>query len=194
MKIKPSIILSIDWDYITGDCCNYIETYHSHCGYCKDIKEVNKRGIENKLNIDWRVKRDKLLNLDYINHSKIFVAESHANIISLISNCKKPVVYDYDAHRDRYDTFQKVHCGNWIYHLEKLGGRVSFRPTNIKDVGAIFICRSAPWTPKCMDNEFYIFIDELSVKTNSKVKFIGHKRTELKKEYKKLKSKNQISI
>jgi hypothetical protein len=96
-----------------------------------------------------------------------------------------PEVYDYDAHHDDYDDLPSVHCGNWIYHLTHLGGSVSSRPRSIRKVGAIFICHSSPWTPRCMDEEFFQFIQKVSNKTQTNPQFIGHRKVSLRNGYRR---------
>lgn len=183
MLIKPSKILSIDWDYITGDCAKYdINYFHPHCGFCKDKTISNRRGKSDKLDVMWEEKEERILKLK-ISNAPIFVAECHANILDLLNYCETPIIYDFDSHCDKYDDLPFVHCGNWIYHLTKIGGEVYYRPRKIGSIGAIFICHSSPWTPRSMDENFFRFIKKISKKTKSEIKFIGHRKVSLRNGY-----------
>jgi len=181
-------LLSIDWDYVTGDCSiDQPGCRHPHCGFCEYIKTSRIRGAKNKFDIVWGdEKRDKLLKLKVNKGTPIYVAECHANIMDLIKQYKCPLeVYDYDTHYDSYDEDFRVHCGNWIYHLELLGGKVNCKPSTIDKVDAIFICHSSPWTPRCMDEAFFEFIVKMTKKTKMEAQFIGHRQVSLRNEYKR---------
>ena len=184
MNFSPNKILSIDWDYVTGDCSDTsYYSPHPHCGFCKDRYVARARGNKEHLDSIWKENELRLLGLRLYKNTPIFVAECHANIIDVASKFDKwPLVYDYDAHFYRYDKSPNLHCGNWVYHLECLGGSVLRRPRSIKKVGAVFICHSSPWTPRCMDEEFFRFIRKISEKT-SKPQFIGHRRISLRNNY-----------
>lgn len=185
IELSPNAILSIDWDYVTGDCAFY---YHHHCGFCQASSGINNRGNKNKLDVIWQEKQDRLLKLNLYKDTPIFVAECHANIMDIIEYFNKiPQVFDYDSHCDNYDSSPVLHCGNWIYHLEKLIGKplVMSRPRTIGKVGAIFICHSSPWTPRCMDEEFFKFINMIAEKTQADPRFIGHRKVSLRNGYRR---------
>jgi hypothetical protein len=187
MNLNPSKVLSIDWDFVTGDCSSTTSSsIHSHCGFCRIVKTYGCRGSRHFLDVVWKEKQDRLLKLRLHKSTPIFVAECHANIMDIIEYFDEPPsVFDFDTHYDKYDNASFLHCGNWIYHLELLGGSVVSRPKSIDTVGAIFICKSSPWTPRCMDKEFFRFINRIVKKTQTEPNFIGHRKRSLKNGYKK---------
>ncbi|MGW8177509.1 MAG: hypothetical protein ACWGQW_01765 [bacterium] len=189
MSLAPYRILSIDWDYVTGDCAEDDEDGpHPHCGFCKNKDIARRRGKKEHLDTIWEEKEEKLLKLRVYKGTPIFVAECHANIMDVVYNHfdDVPDVFDYDSHRDKYDQEPYIHCGNWIHHLERMGGRVDARPRNIKKVGAIFICRSSPWTPRCMDDQFYQFVQKMAEKTGTEPQFIGHRMVSMRNGYRRV--------
>lgn len=183
--LSPNRLLSIDWDYVTGDCSvEYSGDPHPHCGYCKGYYGSKGRGHEKHLDSIWEEKEEKLLKLRMYSGTPLFVAECHANIMDLLEYYGEcPEVFDYDAHRDKYDRDYFVHCGNWIHHLEQLGGQVFARPRVIKKVGAVFICHSSPWTPRSMDNAFFQFVHKVACKLQVEPRFIGHRQISLRNGY-----------
>lgn len=185
---KPSKLLSIDWDYVTGDCSEETDyCAHPHCGFCKGISIARGRGNKEHLDVIWEEKEERLLRLRVYKGTPIFVAECHANIMDIMESFEEwPEVYDYDAHHDAYDNDPRLHCGNWINHLKGLGGSILSRPRNIDRVGAVFICHSSPWTPRCMDKAFFRFINKISNKTQTSPQFIGHRRVSLRNGYGKI--------
>lgn len=170
-------ILSIDWDYITGDCsCNS----HAHCGYCLNIRTSKRRGEANRVQPCWQKIKANLLKKNFSSKVPIYVAECHADIMKLVNEHGVEVL-DFDSHYDNYDE-EELRCGNWIYHLELQGGSVQVRPDDVSS-DAVFICRSAPWTPDHMDKEFYNFVRVVSDKVGSVPIFIGHRKVYLKTNY-----------
>lgn len=187
-KLSPDKLLSIDWDYVTGDCADEQEDFaHAHCGYCTSRSISKVRGQKNYLDTTWEEKEERLLRLRMYKGTPLFVAECHANIMDLLELFEGvPDVFDYDAHHDKYDDEPYVHCGNWIYHLDNLGGEVFSRPRLVHKVGAVFVCHSSPWTPRCMDEAFFRFIKKMSDKTEADPQFIGHRKVSLRNGYQKI--------
>jgi len=181
IMLNTNRLLSLDWDYFTGDCST--TPTHNHCGYCKGVSISNCRGVYKKLDITWREKEDRILKLKIYKKTSLFVAECHANIMNLSKEFS--LIYDFDAHYDSYDRDPIIHCGNWIYHFKKLKGKVLVKPRTIDKVNTIFICHSSPWTPRCMDENFFQFIYKISNKTKTYPKFIGHRKISLMNGYKK---------
>jgi len=193
MKLNSQRVLSIDWDYVTGDC-SVEDEYgsHPHCGFCT-YSSTRRRGSKYYLDNMWSDKKEQLLDLGLYQDTPVFVAECHADIMNIMEYFDtSPEVFDYDAHFDYYDTRDNLHCGNWVYHFEKHGGKVHRRPREIGKVGAIFICRSSPWTPRCMDREFCKLIKEIAYRTKVEPTFIGHRKTSMRRLYKKLADWNPV--
>ena len=172
-------ILSIDWDYVTGDCFRQ----GTCCGYCVENKRFFGRGVTKDLDGRWKEKFKRLLDIEINKNTPIYVAECHANIISVTNKYRHPVVYDFDSHYDFYSCGPKLKCENWIYYLEGRGGNTLQKPTTMDPPNAIFFCRSAPWTPEEMDKHFYALIKVYNKKSTLEPHFIGHLKGELKSIY-----------
>lgn len=185
-NIIPEVILSLDWDFVTGDCNSYNKT--NHCGFCASEK-IGGRGTEDRLSSQWRNYMDRLLEIKMRRDVPVFVAECHASIMDLLPLCKGfPNVIDFDSHYDSYDSNPFIHCGNWIYHLKKLSGNyncIESQPIRVGGFGAVFICKSSPWTPESMDSNFMYLIRNICKRTRTSPLFIGHRAKNIRKEYEK---------
>lgn len=181
--LSPNRILSIDWDYITGDC--YRSSCDAHCGFCTASNST--RGSESFLDVVWEEKERRVLGLNIPKGAFTFVAECHASIVEIFKYFDgKLTIYDYDSHYDYYNSSEILDCANWIHHLSlQNGGEVLSRPRKIKDVAAVFLCLSSPWTPRSMDDRFFEFIHKLYKKTKVLPIFIGHKKCELTEGFEK---------
>ena len=180
-------LLSIDWDYVTGDC----QEFHTRCcGFCKESdgfypSNNKKRGEVESIRLDWNKKLKELKEIPVEFKTPIYVAECHASIMEVVNAHSGPYeVMDFDAHYDRYRD-GILCCGNWIYHVERLNGIVMKTP-KVKCVDAVFFCRSSPWTPQNMDGKFYELIYNYCSRAKVEPRFIGHMRKSLRKTYQKL--------
>lgn len=189
MDENTTYILSLDWDYVTGNCQPAVGG--TCCGYCgkgstQYRNNLSKRGKNKGVSADWEKRFNRLKNIQIEPDTDIYVAECHADIMQVIDNFYSPYeVMDFDYHYDRY-VDGKLCCGNWIYHLERLGGHVVKKPFDIKCVDAVFFCRSAPWTPKSMDERFHELVYRYCIKSGVEPEFIGHMRKSLRKTYRRL--------
>jgi hypothetical protein len=180
------ILLSIDWDYVTGDC---IVADGTHCGYCGFPDRTRGGSIQ----WGWEERLSKLKKFQIPRSCPIYVAECHASIMEAIKILSSvPHVIDFDTHFDSYDKEGYVHCGNWVYHLRNLGGSVDSRPTApvTKNASMVFICKSSPWTPKESDVEFFQLIKSFARKSRTKPIFIGHDKESLSADYKFITRRN----
>jgi len=180
---RSQILLSIDWDYVTGDCAPEPQGHCGFCGYAPGL-----RGSVEEM-IDWEPRLAKLKKFFVPRNCPIYVAECHASIMEAMKSLvSTPHVIDFDTHYDRYDENSYVHCGNWIYHLEQIGGSVDSRPKVVtKSIDMVFLCKSSPWTPATMDLEFIKLVKHYAKKSRTHPIFIGHEKEVLQKEYKNLK-------
>lgn len=180
---KISVIASLDWDWVTGDCgCG------GCCGMCGPRAETTKRGRGSMKNLlrEWRDRFEELKALPVPVGTPIFVAECHANISEVFYDFVAPTIVDYDSHCDRYNNNIIIDCANWVIHLETYGGiYFSQDEWDWKDkrMDAVFVCRSAPWTPKEMDDRFNELIWHLCFHAETVPKFLGHLRKSLRKAY-----------
>jgi len=171
-------ILSIDWDYVTGDCGISSD---GHCGFCYDKEEFRK--VKLSPEVRWRSRYKKLKNLSIKEGTPLYVAECHASIMEIIQH-NAYTVFDFDYHYDNYTCYiDELHCGNWIKFLNRNGGRVICCPDDIENLNSIFICKSSPWTPKKMDRWFFMLVLDIASKCLMAPNFIGHKGKELEGEY-----------
>ena len=171
-------ILSIDWDYVTGDCSMGND---GHCGFCYNKEEYRKVKISPERY--WRSRYSKLKKIKIKEGIPIYVAECHASIMEVIKN-DAYTVFDFDYHYDDYICYlNTLHCGNWIKFLNNNGGKVICKPNDVYSLSSIFICKSSPWTPKKMDSWFNTLILHIASKSLMAPIFIGHKANELERDY-----------
>jgi hypothetical protein len=187
MDEKTTYILSLDWDYVTGDCqgskrycCGFCDKYNSSLGI-----RVRGRGEAEHMRRDWKKRFEQLKNIPINFGTPVYVSECHASIIEAAEEYYSPYeVMDFDSHYDKYSD-GKLCCGNWIYHLERLGG-FAIKTPKIEWVDAVFLCRSAPWTPRSMDRRFYELVRNYCIRAETEPEFIGHMRKSFKKTYQRL--------
>ena len=181
---KP-VIVSLDWDWVVGDC-----GVGGCCGMCKkwaDQMIVGGRGSITRLRSYWSERLEELKELPIPNGIPVYVAESHASIGEVFNQYVSPIVADYDHHHDAYNEDETIDCANWICHLVRYGGKYhrqkSDEKFDQKRIDAVFMCRSAPWTPREMDKYFYELVWHLCFHANVKPMFIGHLRKSMRKTY-----------
>lgn len=191
-----AIAISIDWDYVTGDC-----SHDGHCGFCPNGEKeggVGVRGKPNRESPNWQDKLTELRSIIYPEGSPLYVAECHADIFGVLkAKIDEPLdIIDFDAHYDAYDCEDKwLCCGNWItyarrlYDVKVVSRRkwVGFDAAahGCYDANMVFVCKSSPWTPKNLDKRFYELVNFISKQVKSAPIFIGHRAVELEKEYRK---------
>jgi hypothetical protein len=120
-KIKGRKVLSIDWDWVTGDCTP--GCMHSHCGWCLQYNDTVKgpcvRGKKSLFDKGRFDRRGKILvrTLERLFNKKnkpeyVYVAECHADIMQILKIGDE--VWSIDAHSDNSDT-DSLCCGSWEY-------------------------------------------------------------------------------
>lgn len=188
-------LLSIDWDYVTGDCngrCN------SCCGFCHDedkgwtVTSAFKFSSTPLID-DWYTRYTEVCSLPIRQSSNAFIAESHASIIQVINTLPKPLtILDYDYHGDINRDKERLFCGNWMSFLPsdtKVFSAANPHPTSCpkpsatilsSKATAVFLCKSSSWTPTSLDYYFYKLITKLS--RTCDVQFIGHRKDDLANE------------
>jgi hypothetical protein len=108
--------------------------------------------------------------------ASVYVAECHANIVSILA--KGDRVYDYDAHCDIADTEPKeLTCGSWRVFAEEMGVRMMgesyFASDDPAAADVVFLCRSSPWTPKFYDPSFAALAGAMAKKAETPIVFVG---------------------
>lgn len=183
------ILLSIDWDWITGDCsCGGQD---SCCGWCDDpFRPLNGRGIERRVRSGWNDRLQEVLqavrqSAEGGSAQRFWVAECHADILRVVSPSIVREIVHLDYHDDN-DPWCQLCCGTWRTFLPK---RVNV--TTALEFGtrfcSIFTCLSSPWTPAELDKEFWAMVKDISILTMNP-EFIGHRKRELKEAWLKYES------
>lgn len=113
-----TVLLSIDWDFITGDCC---EHDHDCCGWCNptpSYRKVGGRGAYELLRKDWNKRFNDILNLSCDSGGMLWVSECHADILTVVNPSDHFEIYHFDSHSDDSDRIGLC-CGSWQSFLPK---------------------------------------------------------------------------
>jgi len=197
--------LSIDWDFITGDCTLDVPNC---CGFCKlNALTGPKRGAAKYLDRDWKDRLRATEKLRVAPGSPVVVAECHASVLEALKRhmAGQVTILDLDHHYDRehVETWDAntqrhlgeehmpfpLHCANWIWYAEQEGHIVQseIKPERVPKMTrcfqGVFLCLSSPWTPGLMDNHFFKLVSHFAKRSGIQPVFIGHKRNVLKKRY-----------
>jgi hypothetical protein len=193
-------ILSLDWDFFTGDCladfapvsacdmCSWSKCgvpWHTERGLLRgDSTCVTNEGAGT--DVLKALHRYKISKRYFVN-AKFLVAECHASIYSYLR--KADCVINFDWHPDD-SSDHMLTCSSWARLAEKRK-RVDYRwvgnflikplPTHFD---LVFFCISYPWTPPELDSLFYHNVKVLSNATGGPPLFIGDAAKEMKAAYK----------
>lgn len=192
-------VLSIDWDYITGDCMG--DT--AHCGFC-GLDDDNVRGCEGGVGENPHTQEEQVQNLDRVlalpvkSTAPLYVAECHASILYVLyrNRMRGCTLHNYDEHDDSveadsvawYHRPYELTCGSWGSFAARYdvdGENVGFRNVHrdqFKPADLVFICKSSPWTPASEDEAFWMFVEFFEERC-SYLHFVGHRRRELRREW-----------
>jgi hypothetical protein len=163
-------ILSIDWDYVTGDCA---DGSHGCCGWCTPSPSKLSRGSNKLVAAGWITRLEMLRRLIPVVEGRLWVAECHADILRIVTPTQNDTIIHLDSHLDDADWFG-LSCGSWRTFLPS-GTNVEI-PTTIGEFIDVFICLSSPWTPLSMDGFFWNLVTHFSKTMGSDPEFIGHRR------------------
>jgi len=151
----PKTWLSIDLDYITGDCRSGSAHCHHRCPDCVNGSRGIKHGT-NPPDAGWKEReREVHALLKQPPITKVVVRDCHADINPFLH--RGDVVYHLDEHADigYFDRPKEetLHCANWGDYAEARG--VTIKPiigmvgnTTITGPCNVFICLSIPYTNK----------------------------------------------
>lgn len=126
VKLKRKTVLSLDWDWVTGDCARG-RMCHYHCGWCKahgqkllhdnphfgrgampkKTEERNAAGKRFSAFIEMLRRLQRFVPRRI--GGPVYVADCHADIIEVLPI--NSLVWTIDAHHDNGDT--PLHCGCW---------------------------------------------------------------------------------
>jgi len=193
-------LLSIDWDWITGDCSP--PKSHGCCGWCQPTKRRKTRGGIKKLKENWCNRLNLLRTLSPIDTGGgLWIAECHADILKIANPDFTNRIVHLDSHTDDADWFGLC-CGSWISFLpnkiaietdkkwlktKSHGRRIKGTTEKLENLVFydVFCCLSSPWTPKSMDHFFWDLIYYLANEMNVDPLFIGHRHVELARDWRK---------
>lgn len=187
-------ILSIDWDWVTGDC----GSGDICCGWCRpdNKRDTKGRGDNTELSKEWLEKYSYLMTQDFssCHQVQLFIAECHADILRCIDATENKTLVHLDSHHDMW-AGQALSCASWRYYLPKNievkfvnNSPLAFQSFKNEsfEYKQIFICHSSPWTPAELDNQFYALVDRIFHSCTGRLsepKFMGHRFKELLKNY-----------
>ena len=189
--MRDKTILSVDWDWVTGDCAPGGQD--SCCGWCDDsIREGigadgEGRGILRRVKKGWDARISEVLNAipaykDMCRSPRLWVAECHADILRIVDPYTTRRIIHLDSHDDN-ETWSPLCCGTWRNFLPKaVEVKIGMDPGD--EFSSVFVCLSSPWTPAELDKEFWAFVRNISKKTTNP-QFIGHMKVELECRWRK---------
>lgn len=183
----PMQLLSIDWDWVTGDCADFRNGgSHGCCGWCTPTPRALSRGNKRFLNPDWKSDLNRLYKItpevNKYSKSNLWVAECHADILRIVEPDTTYIIH-LDSHSDDNASFPLC-CGSWRVFLPE-GIVVLSEAEDLTKIifSDIFVCHSSPWTPPSLDPMFWDLIAHLTGIMAREPEFIGHKRSDLKHQW-----------
>lgn len=208
--------LSLDWDYVVGDCMG---AHIPYCGFCieggRAHYTVKDRRTSQNIREDMGARLQQVKRFQLAIGAPIWVAECHASIVSVLRRYKGSVlVRDYDYHFDaepseewdysydwqgylvttRRTVHAPLHCANWVIYVKDLGHHIqNYSAPDAKlsiprsPFIGMFFCLSSPWTPGAQDKNFFALLQHFVALSGSRPRFIGHHREALQIQWRKYK-------
>lgn len=184
-------LLSIDWDWVTGDCADL--SGHGCCGWCAPSPRKVSRGITKLVAEGWWSRLESLRAISPADMGGgLWVAECHADILRIVMPDEEANILHLDSHMDDADWFG-LSCGSWRTFLPQ-GTTVEAIGTDQlgkKEFHDVFVCQSSPWTPASMDKFFWGLVQHLSEVMGRDPEFIGHRRMALMRAWTQLERKQK---
>lgn len=183
-------LLSLDWDWVTGDCA---ANQHGCCGWCEPptLGRGRTRGSVNNLFPFWKTRVAKIMEIKFTLGADFWVTECHADILRVLNPERCDRILHLDSHPDDADYFA-LSCGSWRTFLPK---NIEVIVNEISEpIHGVFICKSSPWTPSEMDREFWQLIQHISEMIGREPEFIGHKRSQLAREWEQNIERPQVAF
>ncbi len=182
-------VLSLDWDYFTGDCSDK----GACCGWSCSHSDDRGRGDKNVLyGFEYRVRNPHARAHNLLEHPftirTLVVAECHASILAHL----KPgdIITHLDWHLDESPYDYSLDCGNWVNYAKKRLPGIQFRyhqnhpPVQYQEHYDLeFVCKSSPWTPPEYDKLLHQFVDKLALRCPTGIRWYGHRGRELRREH-----------
>jgi len=168
-------LLSIDWDWVTGDCS---DIQHGCCGWCTPSPRRHSRGSDQFVKSGWIERLEALRALVPSKHGgNLWVAECHADILRVVNPDETTDIIHLDSHLDDAN-WCVLSCGSWRTFLPTgievaMPQQADLKELAFKDV---FVCQSSPWTPSGLDKFLWSLIRRLADILGRDPIFIGHRR------------------
>jgi hypothetical protein len=187
------MILSIDWDWITGDCA---DDSHGWCGWCTPPSRKLSRGSPKLVAKGWLTRLEMIRQATPVDPGgNLWVAECHADILRMVRPDEETEIIHLDSHLDDAD-FCGLSCGSWRTFLPK--GTTSIWASSEEAVKAnfhdVFICQSSPWTPASMDKFFWDLVYHFSTIMGVDPEFIGHRRMAMMRAWQQVEQQYEVEV
>jgi len=203
-KDRPRV-LSLDWDYFTGDRRSMETCDPECCGWCPGERyRCERKHAHRGLLKRRRAAKYLALRAWDMEGAKLVVAESHGSIVPTLHRFHKEVdIFDYDRHDDccyhapggMIPSFPA--CYNWIDVARGRGHRVYQKKLGTISsrhrkgpIDLVFLCKSSPYTAEEDDGKFHELIRKLESLTGMRATFTGHRAHQLRKEYRRWVERN----
>lgn len=187
------MILSIDWDWVTGDCA---DGNHGCCGWCAPTPQKLVRGAARLVKSGWIERLEQLRTISPIDTGGGFwVAECHADILRIVKPSDETHILHLDSHMDD-GNWCGLSCGSWRTFLPKgtTSALISGKELAKERFYDVFICQSSPWTPASLDAMLWDLIQHFSEVMGKDPEFIGHKRMSLMRIWEQLERKREAEM
>lgn len=168
-------LLSIDWDWVTGDCAG---TTHGCCGWCAPSLRKWSRGNDKFVTAGWVERLEALREMTPVDlGGNLWVAECHADILRVVNPKDTTNIIHLDSHLDDAE-WCALSCGSWRTFLPST---IDVVPTERLDLAKcefhdVFVCQSSPWVPSELDRFLWDLISHLADVLGRDPEFIGHRR------------------
>lgn len=187
------MILSVDWDWITGDCA---DGSHGCCGWCTPPSRKLSRGSPKLVAKGWLTRLEMIRQATPIDPGgNLWVAECHADILRMVRPDEETEIIHLDSHLDDAD-FCGLSCGSWRTFLPK--GTTSRWASGEEAIKAnfhdVFICQSSPWTPASMDKFFWDLVYHFSNIMGVDPEFIGHRRMAMMRAWQQVERQYEVEV
>ena len=197
-------ILSLDWDWFTGDCSDEGGCCGWSCGWAADARNRGNTTPEDELPRNPHCRTATLLKHPFT-IGTLIVAECHASIVAHLQ--AEDCITHLDYHSDEgpkgnfdADGKNKLRCGNWVTYAKerhpdvKVAYYFNHPPINYAThYDVVFICKSSPWTPPRYDGVLHKLIHDLSGRAGM-VKWYGHRGGELRREHRCFLGQNRVAL
>src|SRR5574343_338272 len=168
-------LLSIDWDWVTGDPA---DGQHGCCGWCSPTLRKLSRGSAKLAAGGWIGRLEALRAMTPVDPGgNLWVAECHADILRVVNPDETTEIIHLDSHLDDAN-WCALSCGSWRTFLPAGIEMLMPKLADLKDLSFhyIFVCQSSPWTPASMDKFLWDLVEHLVGLVGNNPVFVGYRR------------------